>query len=71
MRRVAETSGLVVVPPVVEPIPVHIRPVGVAVQVRHVEVVIVVPDERAECLPYHHSLKSLVRNLRVESNSAS
>jgi len=71
MRRVAETGGLVLVPLVVEPVPVHVRPVDVAVQVRHVELAVVVPDEYAERLPYHRPLKFLVEDLRVESNSAS
>ena len=49
--------GVVGVPVVVEPVPVHHHLVTVLNEVRHVEVAIAVPNDYIKHHPYHYSLK--------------
>ena len=54
-------SWLVVVPRIVEIVPVHVGLINVAVEIRHVEIAIVVPDERIHHHLFHHPLKDRCR----------
>jgi hypothetical protein len=68
MKRVAETESRVVrVPVVVQPVPVHHDLAIVLVQVRDVEVAVLVLYERMECHLCHRPLNTL----RAESNLVS
>jgi hypothetical protein len=51
--------GIVLVPVVVEPVPVQLDLTVVLNEIRGVEVIIVVPNECAECLPFHQPLSAL------------
>jgi hypothetical protein len=57
MRDLLAQRKLVVVPPVVEVIPVHVRSRNVAVEVRHIEVAIVVANDYTQNHLCHHPLK--------------
>ena len=60
-------SRIVLVPVVVEPVPVHLDLAVVLDEIRGVEIAIMVPHERAGCHPCHQPLNSL----KLEPYSAS
>jgi hypothetical protein len=49
--------GLVAVPVIVEPVPVQVHLAVVLDEIRHVEVAIAIPNERAVRHPYHLPLE--------------
>ena len=65
MRDLRAQRKLVVVPPVVEVVPVHVRSRNVTVEARHVEVAIVVADDYTQHHLCHHPLKVLQLILRL------
>lgn len=69
MRELLTETRLVVVPLIVEVVPVHIRNLDVAVEIRRVKPAIVVSDESVQYHLFHHPLKAYA-NLKVEFYSA-
>ena len=52
-----ETSRLVVVPVIVKVVPIHIRTVAIAIEIRNDTIAILVQHERARYHPQHHPSK--------------
>ena len=62
IKRVAsQESRLIVVPRIAEVVPVHVGLNLMTVEIRHVEIAIVVPDEHVHHHLFHHPLKDKSR----------